>query len=286
MLIDIVLDRYCLPSLTSLRQSFFSGSEAEKVGQYLSDLYTAWKVLLIAAGMSFVLAFAYMLLLRCCAKLLVWVTLIGFLGLFAALGYFFYDKVNSTDDEGDQLNYKIIAFIFWGVDAIFLLGILCLYDDIQNALAIIEAAALFIFDTPGILITPIIAVIVTIAYVAYWAATVLFIYSVGTITQYGGTPFASVQWDDTTKNLWYYHLFGLFWGVAFLLAILQFAVAATAAQWYFSCSSDQSGSGSICKSVYWAFRYHLGSLAFGSLILAIVMFIQFIFEYMRVLLTN
>ena len=32
---------------------------------------------------------------------------------------------------------------------------------------------------------------------------------------------------------------------------------------------------------FWAFRYHLGSIAFGSLIIAIVTFIRFLFEWFR-----
>jgi len=90
-----------------------------------------------------------------------------------------------------------------------------------------------------------------------------------------------VNWDSDITNLWYFHLCALFWVVAFFIAVLQFVIAATAAQWYFSSSADTSGSGSATKSLYWTVRYHLGSLAFGSLILAIVMFIRFIFEYMK-----
>lgn len=35
----------------------------------------------------------------------------------------------------------------------------------------------------------------------------------------------------------------------------------------------------MTKGVYWAFRYHLGSLAFGSLLIAIVTMIKVLFEY-------
>lgn len=36
---------------------------------------------------------------------------------------------------------------------------------------------------------------------------------------------------------------------------------------------------SVCKGVYWAFRYHLGSLAFGSFLIAVVTMLKVIFEY-------
>ncbi len=279
---QLVLNRYCLPSGSAIRKSFFSNAGMEKVGQYLSDLYTAWKVLAIAVGLAFFFALFYMLILRCCAKTLVWITFLGFLALLGVIGYFFYNKAVNTDDDGDKLNYQILAIVFWSIDFLVFLMICCVYDDIQLALTIIQASGAFVFQTCSVLFVPIFVIILAAGYMVYWIVTVIYIYSIGKITQYGGTPFASVDWEDSTRNLWYYHLFALFWILAFLISVLQLIIAATAAQWYFSSNSDQPGSGSVCRSLYWCIRYHVGSLAFGSLILAIVMFVRFIFEYMKV----
>ena len=248
----------------------------------MADLYIAYKVLLIAVGIAFIGSIVYMLLLYCFAKLLVWLTLLAFLVLLALIGYFFWDKSLNAVSDGDKLNYQVLAVIFWVIDGILGIVLCCLYDDIALALEVIQTAGWFLFTKFSLFLVPIIALIITCFFFAYWIATVVYIYSVGEITGYGNTPFASVKWDDNTRNVWYYHLFALFWVVAFFLAILQFVVAATAAQWYFTSGSDQSGSGSIMLSLWWTFRYHLGSLAFGSLLLAIIMFIRFIFEYMRV----
>ena len=157
----------------------------------------------------------------------------------------------------------------------------CICEDINLGIGVVEAAASFVFSNFCILLVPIVMIIFSCGFIAYWIATTLYVYSIGDITQYKDTPFPSVDWDRNTNNLWYYLLVAIFWGLAFLLAIEQFIIAATATQWYFTSNSDQGGSGSVCKSVWWTFRYHLGSLAFGSLILAIVNLIRFIFEYMR-----
>eukprot|EP00826_Nyctotherus_ovalis_P013994 TRINITY_DN1385_c0_g1_i1.p1 TRINITY_DN1385_c0_g1~~TRINITY_DN1385_c0_g1_i1.p1 ORF type:complete len:477 (-),score=108.79 TRINITY_DN1385_c0_g1_i1:582-1952(-) len=273
--------RYCLPNAKDAIKKFFDAAGADKVGQYLSDLYSAWKVLLLAILFGFVFSLVYMVLVRCCAKVLVWVTLLAFIVLLAVMGYLFFKEYRDAVDEGDELNYLVLAILFWSFDGLFLLMIFCCYDDIQTALAVITAAARFVFSNFFILLVPIIAIIVTCAYIAYWIATIVFIYSIGDKTQYNNTPFSSVEWDSTTNNLWYYQLVALVWIIAFFISVLQFVIAATAAQWYFSSNSDQSGSGSLCKSLYWAVRYHLGSLGFGSLILTIVVFVRFIFEYMK-----
>eukprot|EP00826_Nyctotherus_ovalis_P027364 TRINITY_DN2138_c0_g3_i5.p1 TRINITY_DN2138_c0_g3~~TRINITY_DN2138_c0_g3_i5.p1 ORF type:complete len:272 (-),score=60.83 TRINITY_DN2138_c0_g3_i5:583-1398(-) len=223
-----------------------------------------------------------MLLLRLCAKVLIWLTFIATVVLIAVIGGLLFSKSMSDEvDDGDKLNYKIFAIICWAVDLIILLIIFCICSDIQLGVAIVEAAAMFTFSNCTVLFVPIVMIILTCGYIVYWIACTIYVYSIGDITQYGGTPFASVEWETATHNLWYYQLVALVWIVAFLLAVEQFIIAATAVQWYFSSSSDQGGSGSICKSLWWAVRYHMGTLAFGSLIVTIVTLVRFIFEYMK-----
>lgn len=76
-------------------------------------------------------------------------------------------------------------------------------------------------------------------------------------------------------------MFGLFYGNAFIAALNQFVIASIACIWYFKRDSP-NGMGGPVRTSYWrAFRYHLGSLAFGSLILAIIQFIIFVLEYVK-----
>lgn len=58
-------------------------------------------------------------------------------------------------------------------------------------------------------------------------------------------------------------------------------ISASAAIWYFSCTSDSHGSGSLSRGLYWVFRFHLGSIAFGAFLIALVQFIRIIFEYYK-----
>lgn len=277
----LVIGRYCLPDAKEAIERFFDAAGADKLGQYLSDLYSAWKVLLLAVLFGFVFSLVYMILIRCCAKVLVWITFLAFIVLLAVLGYLFFRKYQDAIDEGDELNYLVLAILFWSFDGLFLLLIFCCYDEIQSALAVITAAAVFVFSNFFVLLVPIIAIVISCGLIAYFIATLVFIYSIGDKQQYGNTPFSSVDWDSTTNNLWYYQLVALIWVMAFVISVLQFVIAATAAQWYFSSTTDQHGSGSLCKSLYWTVRYHLGSLGFGSLILTIVILVRWIFNYMK-----
>lgn len=78
-----------------------------------------------------------------------------------------------------------------------------------------------------------------------------------------------------------YDIFGFLWVNAFIIGCSQFIIAAAATVWYFSFSSDTTGKGSICIGIKWIFRYHLGSIAFGACIIAIVQMIRLMFEYYR-----
>lgn len=71
------------------------------------------------------------------------------------------------------------------------------------------------------------------------------------------------------------------WVNALIIGCCQFVISAAAAIWYFTSSSDTNGSGSVCRGVWWIIRYHLGTIAFGSFLIAVVQLIRIIFEYYR-----
>lgn len=53
--------------------------------------------------------------------------------------------------------------------------------------------------------------------------------------------------------------------------------------WYFAQggSSDDKAKASLRTGIKWIFRYHVGSIAFGAFIIAVMQMIKLLFEYMR-----
>jgi Plasma-membrane choline transporter len=92
-----------------------------------------------------------------------------------------------------------------------------------------------------------------------------------------------MQWDNVTRYVWIYHLFGLFWVSAFIIGCAQFIIAATCCLWYFTSggASDDKNRHGLGTGIKWLLRYHVGSIAFGALIIAIMQMIKVLFEYMR-----
>lgn len=78
-----------------------------------------------------------------------------------------------------------------------------------------------------------------------------------------------------------FSFFSFLWNNAFLIAAGQCIVAGAVGAWFFTPNKDKGKSGTTKIGVKNVFRYHLGSVAFGSLILAIVQFIRYFFKYLE-----
>eukprot|EP00794_Sanderia_malayensis_P015816 gene15816-17411_t len=78
-----------------------------------------------------------------------------------------------------------------------------------------------------------------------------------------------------------YHLFGWFWLMNFIIAFGQCALAGAFASWYWAWDkSTDVPTLPLLNSIGRTLRYHTGSLAFGSLIIAIIQLIRAGLEYL------
>lgn len=128
---------------------------------------------------------------------------------------------------------------------------------------------------------PPLACVVILTWLVVWCYFAAHIVSIGELEQSGNGPLTKVVWSPETRYVFLYSLFGYLWLNAFIIGVTQFIISASAALWYFTSSGDSNGKGSLMKGLYWVFRYHLGSIAFGSFLIALVQFIRIIFEYYK-----
>ena len=187
-------------------------------------------------------------------------------------------------DETDKYKqyYLIGAYVVWGIAALILLCVLCNCKNIRIGVAVMKATAQFIGSTPQVFLAPPIAIIFILAWLALWVLIAVHIMSIGELKPREDFPFLSqVQWSDETRYVFLYSLFGYLWINAFMIGVCQFIISAACAIWYFTSTSDSSGKGSLTKGLWWVFRYHLGSIAFGSFLIALVQLIRIIFEYYK-----
>ena len=114
----------------------------------------------------------------------------------------------------------------------------------------------------------------------YWISLSIFLYATGEFNKEGSKVIANFDWDAKIRYSWWFHLFALFYMTAIISAFASFIYSSSACIWYFT-SERGIEAHPIIKSFKRGLLYHFGSIAFGSLIIAIVRLIMVWFEYIK-----
>ncbi|XP_045760351.1 choline transporter-like 2 isoform X3 [Maniola jurtina] len=87
---------------------------------------------------------------------------------------------------------------------------------------------------------------------------------------------------DNPHNVIYMHLvnlLGFFWAMFFISGVADMMLASTFSTWYWTFHKNDLPFFTLTSGIYRTLRYHLGTVAFGALIIAIVRVIRVILEY-------
>ena len=259
--------------------SFFG----DKLIQWISDLYVAKYVVLASVVWSFLLAMIFLLFLRLCASIIIFLILIGIFAGLVILAVILRFNMYYYQEQGDETKQNVFCVFFWVsvvVALIWIFFVLIMCNRIRLSISLIQITAKYINSNCTILWIPFLFFIITILWIAYWIILSVYLYSTGEFDKENSKVFASFKWKYEIKYFWWYHLFALFYIDAFISAFSQFIYASSASIWYFNHEKETEGH-FILTSFKRAFRYHLGSIAFGSLIIAIVRFLMFFFEIFK-----
>jgi len=270
-----------------------------------ADIMATWRIILIACGMAIVISFVWLLVIRWFAPLVVWTTIIiSTIGLWAATAYFWYSyycsinavtaqlRLYSGNTHIDSALYNqqtlLALSIIFSVIALSLTVIAMLARQrIKLAIAVIVEASKALRSMPALLFVPFIKNIFLSVVFAWCIWILLLLASSGTNI---ATNLNDAQADQTGQTfkpnqvlnfLQIYYVFGLFWSWWLLLAVLQCTIAGAIGTWYWSLDKSSRGLPRlpIARAFGRTLRYHLGSLAFGSLILAVLSTIRAILAY-------
>mmetsp|Transcript_28591 Transcript_28591/g.51833 ORF Transcript_28591/g.51833 Transcript_28591/m.51833 type:complete len:827 (-) Transcript_28591:30-2510(-) len=112
-------------------------------------------------------------------------------------------------------------------------------------------------------------------------------------TGFAYEDFSECTSTNSTVSCWYcgpprfmlgeefaYAFFCLLWHNAFLIALGQCIIAGAVGTWFFANNADKGSEPVLCRSTRNALCYNFGSLAFGSLIIAIVQFLKWVMRYL------
>ncbi|XP_033105091.1 choline transporter-like protein 5-B [Anneissia japonica] len=315
-------DRAVAYDLLNLLQSY------ERFNNTVEEFIETWPYMVAGITISMFASLLYIVLMRWIAAIMVWSSIVW---VFALLGYGTYFcwnernciKNHESDCTSDRssLDYNqlasylkmeriwyISAIIMSTILAILILVVLLLIKSIRIAIALIQEASTAVSSLHFSLLWPVIPFIMQLAFLTFWAFSVIFIASIveppyqivnsDSTDEYtdGASCNPTVSLNGTAKcvligynivpNYIYwleaYNLVALFWILNFIRALGQITLAGAFASYYWAFTKpDDIKHLPLLRSFWRSIRYHIGSIAFGSLIISIIKLIRFTIQYIE-----
>ncbi|KAG7382337.1 hypothetical protein PHYPSEUDO_005015 [Phytophthora pseudosyringae] len=194
----------------------------------------------------------------------------------------------------DQAHYWAIAcYVLTAIDVLLLLLLIFMCGRIRIAIGIIREASKALQSMPMLTLYPIVPTFFAVGLVAYWLVAAAFIATSGKVSLNDVASAASdvtganvegvvpvqMKEDNTMHYLMIYHLFGLLWTSQFIQAAAYATIAGAFCEYYWTLDKRRVPARPVLRSMWRTIRYHFGSVAFGSLIIAIVQFLRIALEY-------
>ncbi|XP_058514149.1 choline transporter-like protein 5 isoform X7 [Ochotona princeps] len=267
--------------------------EARSVGlKVFEDYVTTWHWILMGLIIAMILSWMFLILMRFIAGFLFWFFMFGVLGIIA---------------------YAILLSITEGSVVLLLIF---LRKQIRVAIFLMKEGSRAIGCIPGTLLYPILTFILLSICISYWAVTAIFLATSGIPIYKVVIPQGQCIHENKTcdpeifnttdipkvcpgalcifasyggKSLYHqyistfhvYNLFVFLWLVNFVIALGQCALSGAFATYYWTGNKcDDIPPHPLFTSFGRALRYHTGSLAFGSLLIALIQFYRIVLQYM------
>ena len=160
--------------------------------------------------------------------------------------------------------------------------IYCGFSQLKTAIDIIDASADFIAKTKRLILVPLFYFVVTMIIVGFWLFGIMSVYNMGQFTINEHTLDRSTKFVDPKKEkmaayMGLFMFFGILWIVNFIKAKSSFITMVSASTYYFNSSPTKDGEAEVSLGFKFAYMYHLGSIAFGSFLIALIQFIRIVF---------
>ncbi|KAA0706118.1 Choline transporter-like protein 2 [Triplophysa tibetana] len=287
--------------------------EGRQVAMKIFEDYTkSWYWILICLLIAVVVSLIFIVLLRFLAGIMTWVMILMVIVVIAyGIGHCSYKYITLKDTPGANVTLHQIGFqpdftvylhirqtwlafiiILAIVELIIILVLIFLRNRIRIAIELIKEASRAIGYVMSALFYPIFTFLLLTVVIAYWGITAVLTckpenFTVSEIKRdcprseclfafYGGeTPY-----HKYLIFFQFYNVFLFFWCANFVTALGQMTLAGAFASYYWALNkSKEMPAFPLCAALGRSLRYHTGSLAFGSLILAIVQVIRVLLEY-------
>ncbi|KNE72875.1 hypothetical protein AMAG_16975 [Allomyces macrogynus ATCC 38327] len=266
------------------------------------SLAYSWPIVLGMAFLALGLSFAWLMMIMLIAGGCVWLTVIMANMCLAGIVAMLWYNWAMIETNGKQIlvgwskidsllmNWQTLLTLSIVASVVFLLLFvvtIAARKRIQLAVIIIQETAQAIKTMPLIVIFPIAKYFLIAGLFAFFVVVYALLATSGTvIAQTFSTSISlSIANQDWTKMLTpdtvlpflqIYIVFGFFWTWNFFLGVWQTTIAGAIAGWYWTRDKSALARSPLRTAFARCFRYHLGSIAFGSMLIALVQVVRWI----------
>jgi len=270
---------------------------------WMSDIYTARSVIF---GFGFVIAlvfaflFTYLMSIECVAELLVWGCIFGVLAIAVGMTGMAYSTLKEWKDEDPEQHTasqkSALEGFVWTLQIVCFLWFLLMcwmYKAIQVAIKCVVMGSTAIEEMPALVFFPILQIFGFCLFMVPWMFYALYIASDGEFkkeyaTLAGNEVVVSRTWDSNDESnvsgkLWFM-LFALLWTMNFISNFGALVISHSVATWYFTKPEERVeaiNNYTIYESFKLCLRFHTGTVALGSFLIAAVQFMRAVALYIQ-----
>ena len=289
----------------NMAKAYTDNLDASYMSEFYADVLNARTYIFgIGFGAALVLGFVWTWILRTHGLIFVAVWAVNFLvwAFLGALGYFMYrwsddwkDDVPQTHSDREIWGAKGLGIAFLVLCGLWFCMLVFLRKRINLAIALVKEASRAVIAMPLMVLYPFLQAAGLVLFLVPWCFYSINVAAMGrfeprTFSGLSVNPTAApptiivqrFQYGAEGSEYAWYLLFVLLWTAQFIIAVGQITLALAVSTWYFSRDKDREiGSGTLCTAMATTGWYHLGTAAFGALIIAIVEFVRAVVAWVQ-----
>lgn len=274
---------FCLPSNPQgIKDGVMTQLNELMQNQVISNTWRDMKIASTAIYVSLALALVYTLiylyLMSNCAHMLAYIA-IGLLEIIfiAGMGGCLYGATKASEPMGLWIGFGCILVSF----LLFNCMMWCYWSKLQVAIAVIDSTADFMVATKRLSFVTIYYFFMTLIVLLMWGFGLIGVIAMNKIEPVqnsNGQWSKSVKIENDKMFMLVMMAFGIVWIINFIREKTKFIYMISAAQFYFTSNREKTGSASVIAGMAISNFKHSGSIALGSLLHTIVIFLRIIVE--------
>ena len=163
-------------------------------------------------------------------------------------------------------------------------------ERVALAISLVRESVKALLAMPWLIFFPLFECVVFVFFTTLWLVYSLYLMSSGTVSTVvdgsTGDSYKVLNYNNHTSLVLVFEFFCWIWCIRFVEALGQLTSAHAVLTWYFAEDRKSIPSNQVFISAALCLRYHSGTAAFGSFVLALLEFVRSIVEYVRSKLLN